>query len=153
MATLDGAHVAGVEDRTGSLTPGKQADVVVIDAARHQRRPDPRPGRRGHAVARTCRTSSTCSSAGSFVKRDFKLLADVPRAMSLVEDSRDHLVAAAAEGRLREGMSAPMTDHLVARAADLAWAPPAGPLAGSPGLDGWSVVDADHARRCTPASA
>ena len=32
MATLDGAHVAGVEDRTGSLTPGKQADVVVIDA-------------------------------------------------------------------------------------------------------------------------
>ena len=35
-----------------------------------------------------------------------------------------------------------MTDHLVARAADLAWAPPAGPLAGSPGLDGWSVVDA-----------
>jgi quercetin dioxygenase-like cupin family protein len=35
-----------------------------------------------------------------------------------------------------------MTDHLVARAADLAWAPPAGPLAGSPGLEGWSVVDA-----------
>ena len=31
MATLDGAHVAGLEDRVGSLTPGKQADVVVID--------------------------------------------------------------------------------------------------------------------------
>ena len=52
MATLDGAHVAGVEDRTGSLTPGKQADVVVIDATRDQRRADPRPGRRGHAVRR-----------------------------------------------------------------------------------------------------
>ena len=34
------------------------------------------------------------------------------------------------------------TDHLVRRAADLAWAPPAGPLAGSPGLERWSVVDA-----------
>ena len=32
IATLNGAHVAGLEDRTGSLTPGKQADVVVIDA-------------------------------------------------------------------------------------------------------------------------
>ena len=38
-----------------------------------------------------------------------------------------------------------MTDHLVARGASLAWAPPAGPLAGSPGLEGWSVLDAGTA--------
>ena len=38
-----------------------------------------------------------------------------------------------------------MTDHLVARGASLAWAPPAGPLAGSPGLEGWSVLDASTA--------
>ena len=30
-ATLDGAKVAGIADRTGSLTPGKKADVVIID--------------------------------------------------------------------------------------------------------------------------
>ncbi|RYP86678.1 cupin domain-containing protein [Nocardioides guangzhouensis] len=35
-----------------------------------------------------------------------------------------------------------MTDHLVARRTALDWAPPPGPLAGSPGLEGWSVVDA-----------
>src|SRR5690606_9008 len=32
MATINGAHVAGLEDRTGSLTVGKKADIVVIDA-------------------------------------------------------------------------------------------------------------------------
>jgi cytosine/adenosine deaminase-related metal-dependent hydrolase len=30
-ATLDGARVAGIADRTGSLTPGKKADIVIID--------------------------------------------------------------------------------------------------------------------------
>jgi quercetin dioxygenase-like cupin family protein len=37
------------------------------------------------------------------------------------------------------------THHLVARGSSLAWAPPAGPLAGSPGLEGWSVLDATTA--------
>ncbi|WP_406511316.1 amidohydrolase family protein [Streptomyces sp. NBC_00161] len=33
MATLGGAEVLGLADRVGSLTPGKQADLVVIDPA------------------------------------------------------------------------------------------------------------------------
>src|SRR5437773_2173215 len=32
LATVNGAQVAGVEHRTGSLTPGKKADVILIDA-------------------------------------------------------------------------------------------------------------------------
>jgi cytosine/adenosine deaminase-related metal-dependent hydrolase len=32
MATVNGARVAGLGDRTGTLTAGKQADVVLIDA-------------------------------------------------------------------------------------------------------------------------
>ena len=30
-ATLGGAEVAGIADRTGSITPGKKADLVIID--------------------------------------------------------------------------------------------------------------------------
>lgn len=33
MATLGGAEVLGISDRVGSLTPGKRADVVVVDPA------------------------------------------------------------------------------------------------------------------------
>jgi len=96
MATLDGAYVAGVEDRTGSLTPGKQADVVVIDATAVNVAPI-------HDPAAAVTLSADVSNvehvlvAGEFRKRDFRLLGDVSRAMSLVQDSRDHLVAAAAD--------------------------------------------------------
>ena len=31
-ATVNGARAAGVDDITGSITPGKQADLVIVDA-------------------------------------------------------------------------------------------------------------------------
>ncbi len=34
MATLEGAKVIGLGDRTGSLEPGKQADLIIIETAR-----------------------------------------------------------------------------------------------------------------------
>ena len=46
-ATSDGARVAGVGDVTGSLEPGKQADVVVLRTDRPEHLPDQRPDRRG----------------------------------------------------------------------------------------------------------
>ncbi len=96
MATLDGAHVAGLEDRTGSLTPGKQADVVVIDARAIGIAPV-------HDPVAAVTLSADVSNVehvlvdGIFRKRDFRLLADLGAAVSRVQASRDHLVDAAAE--------------------------------------------------------
>jgi cytosine/adenosine deaminase-related metal-dependent hydrolase len=92
IATLNGAHVAGLEDRTGSLTPGKQADIVVIDATAINMAPIHDPVA---AVTLSADVSNVESVlvAGEFRKRDGKLVADVERARRLVQDSKDYLVA------------------------------------------------------------
>jgi 5-methylthioadenosine/S-adenosylhomocysteine deaminase len=98
MATINGAHVAGLEDRVGSLTPGKQADVVVIDATAINVAPVHDPVA---AVTLSADVSNVehVLVAGEFRKRDFQLLADVDRARSLVENSRNYLVEAAAKAK------------------------------------------------------
>ena len=99
MATLNGAHVAGLEDRTGSLTPGKQADVVVLDATALNMAPVHDPV----AAVTLCADVSNVDTVivdGVVRKRDGKLLADV-KAPGTVEESRDHLVAAAAKAARR----------------------------------------------------
>ncbi len=91
MATLNGAHVAGLESRTGSLTPGKKADVVVIETKSLNMAPihDPEA-----AVTLSADTSNvdTVVVNGSVKKRNGKLLGDVDRARRLVQASRDYLV-------------------------------------------------------------
>jgi cytosine/adenosine deaminase-related metal-dependent hydrolase len=91
MATINGAHVAGLEDRTGSLTPGKKADVVVIDATALNMAPVHNPV----SAVTLCADVSNVETVivnGVIRKRDGKLLADVARARALVEASRDHLL-------------------------------------------------------------
>ncbi|MGW0844651.1 amidohydrolase family protein [Streptomyces sp. NPDC002787] len=100
IATLNGAHVAGVEDRTGSLTPGKRADIVALDATALNMAPV-------HDVAAAVTLSADVSNVdtvivdGEIRKRDGRLLADTGRARRLVEESRDRLVAAV-EARSRD---------------------------------------------------
>src|SRR5919202_480454 len=92
MATINGAHVAGLEDRTGSLTPGKQADVVVIDAAA----PNVAPLIDPVAAVTLCADVSNVTTVivgGQIRKRDGRLVADLERARRRVEASRDYLVA------------------------------------------------------------
>jgi 5-methylthioadenosine/S-adenosylhomocysteine deaminase len=98
IATINGAYVAGLEDRTGSLTPGKKADIVVIDGTAINVAPIHDPV----AAVTLCADVSNVEHVlvnGEFRKRDFKLLADVDRARTLVENARDHLVEAAAKAK------------------------------------------------------
>ena len=91
LATINGAHVAGVEDRTGSLTPGKQADVVVLDATALNVAPVIDPV----AAVTLCADVSNVETVlvgGQVRKRDGRLVADVDTARRQVEASRDHLV-------------------------------------------------------------
>jgi 5-methylthioadenosine/S-adenosylhomocysteine deaminase len=101
LATLNGAHVAGLEDRTGSLTPGKQADVVVVDAKAIGVAPVHDPVA---AVVLSADVSNVehVLVAGQFRKRDFTLLADVGAAVSRVEESHDYLVEATAKAKRKE---------------------------------------------------
>lgn len=100
LATVNGAHVAGLEHRTGSLTPGKRADVVALDATALNMAPV-------HDATAAVTLSADVSNVetvlvdGAVVKRDGKLLADTAGARRLVEESRDRLLAAKAEQAAR----------------------------------------------------
>ena len=92
MATINGARVAGLADRTGSLTPGKKADVVVIDATALNVAPVIDPV----AAVTLCADVSNVEMViidGVVRKRDGRLLADTAAARRLVEASRDYLVS------------------------------------------------------------
>lgn len=100
LATVNGAHVAGLEHRTGSLTPAKRADVVALDATALNMAPV-------HDATAAVTLSADVSNVetvlvdGAVVKRDGKLLADTAGARRLVEESRDRLLAAKAEQAAR----------------------------------------------------
>jgi len=90
-ATIGGAKVAGVADRTGSITPGKKADLVIIDTKAVNVAPVIDPV--GAVVcAADISNVKTVLVDGRIVKEDFRLAAELDRPRRLVEESRDHLV-------------------------------------------------------------
>jgi 5-methylthioadenosine/S-adenosylhomocysteine deaminase len=92
MATRNGAFTAGLESKTGSLTPGKKADVVLIDARAINVAPV-------HDATAAVTLSADVSNVDTVIvdgvvrKRGGQLTGDVERARRLVEEARDRLLA------------------------------------------------------------
>ena len=92
FATIEGARVCGIEDRTGSLTPGKQADVVMIRCDDTNTYPVIDPVSTVVLQADT-RNVDTVIVAGRILKRDGRLEgADLRRARDLAASSLDYLL-------------------------------------------------------------
>jgi 5-methylthioadenosine/S-adenosylhomocysteine deaminase len=90
-ATLDGAKVAGIGDRTGSITPGKKADLVIIETKSPNIAPVIDPV--GAVVcAADISNVDTVIVDGRILQRNGKLLAEIGGARRDVEASRDYLV-------------------------------------------------------------
>ena len=90
-ATLGGAEVAGIADRTGSITPGKKADIVILDGGAVNMAPIIDPV--GAVVcAADISNVRTVLVDGEVVKDNFRLGADLAGPRAAVEASRDYLV-------------------------------------------------------------
>jgi 5-methylthioadenosine/S-adenosylhomocysteine deaminase len=90
-ATIDGAYVCGLESQTGSLTPGKKADVVVIDG----KSPNVAPLIDPVAAVVLCADVSNVDTViinGKIHKQDGRLISNYDRELRLLEASRDFLI-------------------------------------------------------------
>jgi cytosine/adenosine deaminase-related metal-dependent hydrolase len=91
-ATLGGAKVAGIAHKTGSLTPGKKADVVILDGSAVNVAPIIDPV--GAVVcAADISNVKTVLVDGEILKQDFRLKADLAAPRTAVEGSRDYLLS------------------------------------------------------------
>jgi len=95
-ATIDGAKVAGIADYTGSITPGKKADLVIIDGSAVNVAPIIDP-----VAAVVCAADisnvRTVFVDGRLMKQDGRLLASLEGPRRDVLSSRDYLVSTIAE--------------------------------------------------------
>ena len=96
--TANGAHAMGLEDRIGSLTPGKQADVIVIGGNRLNMVPMADPV--GCLVAQANASNvQHVLVGGRFVKRDGELAGqDVARVIELARAASERVLATITAG-------------------------------------------------------
>jgi len=94
-ATMNGAKALRLDDKVGSLTPGKEADIIVLDATRINVVPlNHVPGAVVSLMDRT--NVETVIVAGKIRKWKGQLLdVDLPRLRSQLEASRDFVFQAA----------------------------------------------------------
>ncbi len=90
-ATLDGTKVAGVSDWTGSITPGKKADIVIIDTKAVNVAPVIDPVGAVVCAADTANVK-TVMVDGKLLKQDFRLTAVLDGPRRAVQELRDYLV-------------------------------------------------------------
>ncbi len=95
FATIEGARTVGLAHKTGSLTPGKEADIILLRADRLNVVPLNDPIGAVVVGADTGNVDSVFI-AGRAMKRNGRLLnADLDRARGLAVESRDYVVAKA----------------------------------------------------------
>jgi cytosine/adenosine deaminase-related metal-dependent hydrolase len=95
FATIEGARACGLDGRVGSLTPGKQADVILIRADTLGMAP---LNNAAGAVVYNAHPGlvDTVLVAGRVVKRDGKLVDHDPaQIIKLAEQTRDHVMGEA----------------------------------------------------------
>ena len=94
FATIDGARACGLEDKVGSLTPGKQADIVLLKANAINTAPMLDPIGTIVVFSDTSNVDSVFV-AGRAVKRDGKLVdGNLDRVFAKLDESRNHILSA-----------------------------------------------------------
>ena len=94
-ATMNGAKALGLDGKTGSLTPGKEADIIILDATKLNVAPlNQVPGAVVSLMDRT--NVETVIVAGKVRKWKGQLLdVDLNRLRQQLEASRDYIFSAA----------------------------------------------------------